>query len=208
MIPFICLLVCFVSANHTARTKIVSIESYVRWALTNHRIVARNKKRIHEKHGLLLAFGIKSYNASFSAFPITDGVSLHYNTMKFMTYFIAFTIAEACSSTVAFDEQDMKFIKYSWASSFFGIPACVIQYIQCLFHCFDTLPETSSCHRRSWTQYTGKPFDFARQGLGICSWSAMSSPTARSKLWAKKSHQTEVRPMSFTGLRLRFLSSG
>lgn len=125
------------------------------------------------------------------------------------TCFIAFTIAEACSSTVALGEQDMKFIKYSWASNFLGIPAWVMQYIQCLFHCFETLPETSSCHIRSWTQYTGSPFDFARHGLGIWSSSVVSFPNKQCNIsGAKKGYAKESIPINRIGFRLLFLSSG
>lgn len=42
-----------------------------------------------------------------------------------------------------------------------------MQNNRCLFHCFDTLPDTSSCHKLSWMQYTGLPPALSRQGLGI-----------------------------------------
>ena len=83
--------------------------------------------------------------------------------------------ALSCSRTVASEEQQTKCVKNSCASNFFGIPACVKQTTQCLFHCLETLPDTSSCHSRSWAQNTGFPLAFALHALGMFSLARISS---------------------------------
>ena len=92
-----------------------------------------------------------------------------------ITYSIAFLIASACSVTFANGEQLINRVKYSCAWSRFGIPACVRHTNQCLFHCLETLPDTSSCHSRSWAQNTGFPLAFALHALGMFSLARISS---------------------------------
>ena len=75
--------------------------------------------------------------------------------------------ALSCSRTVASEEQQTKCVKNSCASNFFGIPACVKQTTQCLFHCLELLPDMSSMKLMMGTASTARPFAFSRNGWGI-----------------------------------------